>query len=139
MWQAVGMTAYSVDLRKRIVAAVERGISRRQVAEVFGVSLPSIKRYLRQKRQRGALAPKPRPGRTPKIIPEQYPELEAQLRTHDTATLGEHVRMWRESRGVSLSMWAMRRAIERVGWTRKKGVWAPASATRPSAPDGASR
>lgn len=121
------MKAYSVDLRQRILEAVERGMPRTEVAEVFGVSLPTIKRYLRQKRETGELAPKPRPGRTPKITPEQHPKLEAQLRAHDTATLLEHVRMWQRSQGNVVSIWAMYRAIKRLGWTRKKGRWVPLS------------
>ncbi|MDP9352503.1 MAG: helix-turn-helix domain-containing protein, partial [Chloroflexota bacterium] len=63
----MSMKTYSVDLRQRIVEAVERGVPRSQVAEVFGVSLATIKRYLRRKRQTGDLTPKPRPGRPPLI------------------------------------------------------------------------
>ncbi len=124
------MNAYSVDLRKRIVEAVEGGMTRAQAVETFRVSLATIKRYLKLRQEGGKLDPKPSPGRTPKITPVQYPQLEEQLREHDTATLEDHIRMWQEKGGTSMSLPAMSRAIRRVGWTRKKGAWVPASVTR---------
>ncbi len=126
------MNAYSVDLRERIVGAVEGGTSRVRAVETYRVSLATVKRYLKLNREGGGLAPKPSPGRPPKIGVEQHAELEEQLRAHDTATLREHIELWQRRRGVGMSVPAMSRAIERVGWTRKKGVWVPASATRGS-------
>ena len=126
------MNAYSVDLRKRIVEAVDGGMSRSQAVETFQVSLATIKRYLRLKREGRALEPKPSPGRRPKISVEQHAALEAQLRAHDTAKLEEHIRLWRDQWGVGMSVPAMSRAIKRVGWTRKKGVWVRVSVMRGS-------
>ena len=57
------MKPYSKDLRLKLLAAVDRGMPRAEAAaEVFGVSLPSIKRWLRLRRQTGNVAPKPVPG-----------------------------------------------------------------------------
>jgi transposase len=39
------MRAYSEDLRKKIVSAVERGMPKAQAARLFDVSLSSVKRY----------------------------------------------------------------------------------------------
>lgn len=126
------MNAYSIDLRERIVEAVEGGMSRARAVETYRVSLATIKRYLKLKRQGGGLDPKPSPGRRPKIRSEQHAELEEQLRAHDTAKLEEHIELWRKKHGVGMSVPAMSRAIKRVGWTRKKGVWVPVSVTRGS-------
>jgi transposase len=61
------MKSYSEDLRRKIVAAVEqRGMSKTEAARLFDVSLSSVKRYSRMARQGNSLAPKKRPGRTPK-------------------------------------------------------------------------
>jgi transposase len=38
------MKPYSKDLRLKVLAAVDRGMLRKEVAEVFGVSVPTIKR-----------------------------------------------------------------------------------------------
>jgi transposase len=56
------MKASTVDLRQRVVAAVERGMPRAAVAEQFQVSLPTIVRWLRRQRQTGSLQTSPRPG-----------------------------------------------------------------------------
>lgn len=41
------MRPYSEDLRTRIVAAVEDGMTKSEAARLFGVSLSSVKRYCR--------------------------------------------------------------------------------------------
>jgi len=56
------MKAYSKDLRLKVLEAVDRGMVRREVARVFGVSLPSIKRWLKMRRERGDVQPRPIPG-----------------------------------------------------------------------------
>ncbi len=57
------MSAYSTDLRLRVLAAVERGMPRAVIVRVFQVSLATIKRYLKQHRETGDLMPKRPPGR----------------------------------------------------------------------------
>ena len=49
------MRAYSEDLRKKIVTAIERGMPKAQAARTFDVSLSSVKRYLRMVREGGSL------------------------------------------------------------------------------------
>ena len=61
------MKSYSEDLRKKIVAAVERGMSKSETARFFGVSLSSVKRYVGMAGSGESLAPKKRPGRAPKV------------------------------------------------------------------------
>jgi transposase len=47
------MNAYSKDLRLKVLAAIDRGIPRREVADLFGISLSSIKRWLNRRQQTG--------------------------------------------------------------------------------------
>ena len=61
------MRAYSEDLRKKIVAAIERGMPKVEAARTFEVSLSSVKRYARIARQGESLTPKKSPGRTRKV------------------------------------------------------------------------
>jgi transposase len=56
------MKPYSKDLRVKVLAAVDRGMPRKEVARVFGVSEPTIRRYLRLRRQTGDVEPRPVPG-----------------------------------------------------------------------------
>ncbi len=114
------MRAYSTDLRQRIVAAVDRGLPRAEVAQTFGVSRATINRYLKRRRDGGDLAPRASPGR-PRTIPTgRHALLDAQLRAHPDATLAEHCARWREAHGVTLSVATMQRSLARAGWPRKK-------------------
>lgn len=45
-----GMKAYSVDLRQRGLAAVDRGMRRADIAATFGVSVATIKRLIALRR-----------------------------------------------------------------------------------------
>jgi len=114
------MKPYSTDLRQRVLDAIDRGTSRRQVMEQLEVSLSTIKRYLRQRRETGTLTAKPIPGRPPKKGAVLVAELTAQLTAHDDATLEQHCQLWEASHGVQVSTASISRAIARLGWTRKK-------------------
>ena len=61
------MNGYSEDLRRRIVSAVERGMSKAQAARTFEVSLSSAKRYVEKANRGESLAPKKSPGSLPKL------------------------------------------------------------------------
>lgn len=114
------MSAYSVDLRERIVAAVDAGEARPAIARLFQVSVATIKRYLKQRREAGDLTPGRSPGRTPEIPPAQYPALRAQLAAHPDDTLAQHCATWQAEQGAALTIWALGRALRRADITRKK-------------------
>ncbi len=114
------MRAYSVDLRARIVAAVEAGEAHPVVAQRFGVAVATIGNYLRLRRATGGLAPRPRLGAPPEIGPAQYPALRAQLRADPDATLAQHCATWAATGGQVVSVSTMGRTIARLGWTHKK-------------------
>ena len=128
-----GMGIYSKDLRVRAVEAVERGIPRRDVVETFSVSLTTLKRWLRKRREGEELSPGTSTGRKRRILATQEEEraLWEQLEENDDATLERHCEMWEEQRGVRVSRSAMSRAIRhKLGWTYKKRRWRPPSETK---------
>jgi transposase len=127
-----GMGIYSKDLRVRAVEAVERGIPRKDVVETFSISLTTLKRWLRKRREGRDLSPGTSTGRKRRILATEEEEraLWEQLEANDDATLREHCQMWEERRGVRVSPSAMSRAIRhRLGWTYKKRRWRPPSGT----------
>jgi putative transposase len=64
---------YSIDLRERVVAAVERdGISRRKAAARFGVAISTVINWVRGFRATGSLAPGQMGGHKPKAITGQH-------------------------------------------------------------------
>ncbi len=115
-----GMKAYSLDLRERIVQAVEEGTSQAGVARLFHVGERSVKRYLHQWRTTGTLTTSPRPGKCPSIGPDHYPAILAQLAATPDATLEEHCERWRAATGMVVSPSTWCRLERRIGWTHKK-------------------
>ena len=94
------MKAYSKDLRLKVLDAVDPGMDRREVAEVFGVSLPSIKRWLKRRRETGAVEPLPIPGPPPRKGAMLQEWLPTQLENNPDLTLGEHCEAFEEDSGV---------------------------------------
>lgn len=133
------MRAFSSDLRERVVRAVDTGRSQREVARLFGIGTTAVKRYLRLRHAGQSLAPRTSPGRPRRIGPEQEAILRARLEAAPEATLAEHCAWWEQTQGQPISVTTMSRAIRRVGWTRKKGRWLPASAMRRRGQPGARR
>jgi transposase len=127
------MKAYSVDLREKVLRAVDEGYAREEIVNLLGVSAATIKRYLKQRRETGTLAPKAIPGRPPKKLGPLQAELVAQLQAHDDVRLEDHCQLWEQSHGVKVSTATMSRAIKRVGWTRKKRRWVPLNGGRKTA------
>jgi transposase len=114
------MKAYSQDLREKVVHAIEQGKTRKEVVDVFGVSLSTVKRYLRQKNQLGHIQPKTIPGRPSVKGALLQKKIVAQLEAHPEATLQEHCDLWEQESGIKVGIMTMSRAIERAQWTRKK-------------------
>jgi transposase len=126
------MGIYSKELRIRAVEAVERGIPRKDVVKTFSVSLTTLKRWLRKRREGEDLSPGTSTGRKRRILAnaQERRALWEQLEENDDATLAEHCQMWEERRGVRVSRSAMSRAIRgKLGWTYKKRRWVPPSET----------
>src|SRR5947209_20275847 len=124
------MRAYSIDLRERVVAACDQGdATREQVAARLSVSVPWIRKLLRQRRLTGSIAPKPHGGgRAPAFAGEAAGRLREAVRDDDDATLEELAR----KAGVSCCASAVHRALARLGITRKKSRGGRPSRTAPS-------
>lgn len=114
------MRVYSYDLRRRILHAVDQGKSRAEIIRTFEVSWATIKRYLKLRRETGDVKPKPIPGRPARKGVALRAGLPSQLDTSPDATLAEHCRLFETTHGIGVSSATMSRAIQRLGWTRKK-------------------
>lgn len=116
------MNAYSKDLRLKVLSAIDRGIPRREVADLFGVSLSSIKRWLNRRRQTGDVNIHKIPGR-PSVKCEALREwLPSQLKANPDLTLREHCEAFFDESGAEVSEATMSRNIARLPgqWPLKK-------------------
>ena len=125
------MEAYSLDLRERVVRAVDEGASRVEVARQFSVSNALIGKLLRQRRSTGSLAPRPHAGGTaPAPGGPALAALRALVEADPDATLAELCgRLARES-GVRVGVNGVCRALRWLGLPLKKRRCTPASGTR---------
>jgi len=130
------MKPYSEDLREKIVAAVERGVSKSETARLFDVSLSSVKRYATMVHRWNSLAPRKRPGRTPKVDEKASKLLNENMKEHPAATISERARFLESVTGERLSYSTVRRLLKRLGWSRKKDRWARRSETNGKEPPG---
>jgi transposase len=133
-----GMKAYSEDLRRKVVEAVEqRGMGKSEAARSFGVSLSSVKRYVGKARQGSSLSPRKHPGPRPKIderarrlLDERARRLlEADMENRPALTLRERCRFVEGVAGVSVSESTLSRLLRRMGFSPKEGRWVRANAT----------
>ena len=127
--------SYSVDLRLRVLGAVDRGMNKMTAHKLFGVSRSTIDDWLQLRSQTGAVIGKPpQARRKPRALAgSAFSEFAA---THQGATLGQMVLLWEQQHGSKLSAMSFSRALAHLGakgWTRKKRVGVTASAMKPSA------
>src|SRR3954469_15013492 len=107
-----GVRAYSMDLRERIVAAVDAGLTQSQAAERFGVSLRTVERYLSRRRANGRLGGTGQRARAgPTVRRRLQAWLPGRLDAVADATLAEHVAAFVADGGQPMSLSAMSRAI----------------------------
>jgi transposase len=125
---------YSVDLRRRVVAAIEGGMSRNQAARQFGVAISTAIGWMQRVEQTGSVAPGQMGGHKPKAISGEYAVwLSQRIRAGDftlrglVAELGE--------RGLKVdyrSVWEFVHA-EKLSFKKKRGGWRTRSARRGAA------
>jgi transposase len=117
------MKPYSKDLRLRVLAAVDAGKPTEEVAKTFSVSMPTIKRWLKRRRETGDVRPEPIPGRPARKGPLLKGWLPEHLEANDDLTLEEHREAFEERFGEAVSTSTVGRAIAALadcGWPLKK-------------------
>lgn len=115
------MRAYSLDLRERVLAAIDAGTSHAHVAATFRISDRTISRWVARRQAGRPLVGGTGPGRRHGIPDAALPALRAQLEATPDATLAEHLATW-NAHHSPVSQSALVRAIKRANWTRKKNA-----------------
>ena len=116
------MKTYPVAFRERALVLLDGGRSLAEVAELLEVGTATLKRWRRQHRETGALAPRTSPGRPARIGPYRHAALRAQVGARPDATLAEHCETWEAATGDRVSPATMCRTLQRLGLTLKKSA-----------------
>ena len=115
--------AYSVDLRERVIEAVETGASRREAAERFEVSVSSAVKWLQGWREKRSAAPKLRGGSI-SPLEEFATEILALVGEQPDRTLVETVATLRKRR-IKTSRSSLWRFFDRHNITLKNHLGLP--------------
>jgi transposase len=123
------MKAYSVDLRKRVLAAYDSGkYSLNQIAEQFQVTTRWIQKLRQRRKQDGTIASKPQnQGRKPLFQGKNLKRLEQFIEAHPDATLEETKQHFLDV--VQCSIVTIHNTLKRLDWRYKKKRYMRANKT----------
>ena len=110
---------YSLDLRERVVAAVESGRTVRDVASSFGVSVSSVVKWSQRYRATGSAAALPMGGRRPFALAAHRGWVLSRLAEKPDLTL-RALRAELAARGIVVSNYAVWHFLKAQGITFKK-------------------
>ena len=114
------MSAYSLDLREKIVESVKKGVSKSETARRFGVHRATVKRYCKQLDEHGTLQPRKAPGKRPKLDEKARKLLAKDLQERPWATHSERAQFLFAVSGVKVSEATLCRAVGNLNRSRKK-------------------
>ena len=123
------MRAYSLDLRKKIVESVKKGVPKSETARRFGVDRATVKRYCKQLDERGTLQPRKAPGKRPKLDEKARKLLLEDLTGTPWATHAERAEFLFAVSGVRVSEATVCRAVGHLNRSRKKDLEGQQNAT----------
>jgi transposase len=119
--------SYSMDLRERVVAAIEGGVSTRQAASRFAIGIATAGTWARLKRATGDVRPAKQGKPKGTVLDPHADFILGVLAEAPDTTLDEMVERLREERGVTVVRTAVWKLLDRHGQTHKKRPPTPAS------------
>jgi transposase len=124
---------YSVDLRARVVRAVEAGLSRRAAAAKYEVSISFVVKLMQRWHRRGTVEPDRIGGWKQATLAAHAERVHALVTAAPDLTIAE-VRDRLAAAGITASRSAIGRFLAAAGLTRKKRRSTPPSRTAPMSP-----
>jgi transposase len=110
----------SLDLRERIVRAVENGSSMRGAARRFAVSASAAIKLMRRVRETGSAAPARYGGHRRPLLEPYEADLAALVAATPDATLAEIQAELRHRLGIVIALSTVHHALRRIGLRHKK-------------------
>ena len=122
---------YSLDLRERVVAALEAGLSTDQAARRFSIGKATAGAWGRLKRSRGDVQPAKQGKPKGSVLDAHADFILGALRDKPDLTLDEMVARLAAEREVKVVRTAVWKFLDRHGQTHKKRPRMPASRSAP--------
>jgi transposase len=123
------MNTYPIELRRRVIKAVDNNIgTKKEIAKTFSVSTSWIRKLVQRRRETGSIEPLPcTQGRKPAFRNHLLQELDDFVERYPDATL-EEIRESFADR-VNCSIIAVHNALKRLEWRYKKNRYMRVSRT----------
>ena len=115
------MSAYSLDLREKIVESVKKGVPKAETARRFGVDRATVKRYCKLLDERGTLEPSKATGKRSKLDEKARKLLAEDLEERPWATHSQRAEFLFAVCGVRVSEATVCRTLRRLFHSRGKG------------------
>ena len=113
--------SYPVELRDKAVQTYLKGKgSQKEIANIFGIGLSSLRRYLRQYEESGDLTPKTHPGRPPMLGEGDLQRIKDWVEARPDIELKELCALVEQELGKEVSEPTMCRACQALDLRRKK-------------------
>lgn len=116
------MKPYSMDLRERIVSAIENGGSVRKVAERFTVSKNFVQKLITQKRTKGHVIPGKQGGTATSPAMQHKDQLLDIYKNKPDATLKEYCELFADKTELWISEATMCRTFQKLNLPIKKNI-----------------
>ena len=118
------MKPYSLDFRQKIFDTyLSGGISQRQLAKRFCVSLSFVEKLVKQYKEIESIAPKVRTKQTPpKLNSEQLNILQEIVEAKNDATLREIRFILKEKTGITIGISTVDRMLQKMEISLKKNI-----------------
>ena len=110
----------SMDLRERLISAVEGGMSRRSAARFFSVAPSTAIKWVDQKRRTGSVRPRARGGDHRSHSLEAHADEIVPLAKNTDRTLAELADYIKQTYGLKVAPSTVWRLLDRHGMTYKK-------------------
>lgn len=111
---------YPIELRERVLEAIDQGMSKWEAHQTFNVSRSTINDWLKLREETGSLVANTNYQRGPKRAIEDNEENRKFFEKYHLKTLEEMRTAWFEDKGEWLSDVTMSKTLKRFGYTRKK-------------------
>ena len=117
------MIPLSIDLRERVIAAVESGMRPTQAAKTFNVSRRVIYNWLDLRSKTNSLAPKSgyQKGHSHKVT--DWESFKIFVETNKHRTVKGMIVEWQKANNKIISESAMERSLKKIDYTSKKNIW----------------
>ncbi len=125
--------AYSQDVRVRVLAALDGGMSKMAVHRTFRISRSTIDDWVAVRATPGHVRPHAPARRGPPPAIADLKAFTAFMHQHNDGTLAQLAQAWKQATGRQLRRNPLWLALRRMGWTRKKRALPTPRETTPNA------